>query len=86
MKPLDTAARYDKLDQGFHNLTFQMTCRLNQLRIGFSLLGFDVLVNAEKVIRIVFSFNFHETIVIVPVGRFDTIDSFIHHKVYIGAA
>ncbi len=40
----------------------------------------------EKVIWIVFPLNFHQAIVIVPVGRFDPVDSFLHHEVYVGAA
>jgi hypothetical protein len=55
-------------------------------RTCFCSVGSNVLVNVEKVLRIVFSLNFHQPIVIVSVGRFDPIDSFVHHKVHAGAA
>jgi hypothetical protein len=35
---------------------------------------------------IVLPFDFSQSIVVVSVGRFDPIDSFIHHEVYVGAS
>ena len=46
----------------------------------------DVLVNAEKIVRIVLPFNFRQSIIVVAVGRFDPVDSFIHHEVYVRAS
>src|SRR5260370_2279474 len=53
---------------------------------GFPRIGGDVLVNPKEVIWIVFLLNFQEAIVVVSVSRFDSIDSFVHHEVNIGAA
>jgi hypothetical protein len=46
----------------------------------------DILVNVEKVIQIVLPLNFRQSIIVVPVCRFDPIESFIHHEVYVGAS
>jgi hypothetical protein len=53
-------------------------------RGGLLLIGGYVLVDPKEVIGIVFSLNFHETVIVVSLVRFDPILSFLHHKVYIG--
>ncbi len=48
--------------------------------------GIDILVNAKKVLWIVLSLNFYKPIVIISVSRFDTVESLVHHEVYISTA
>ena len=50
------------------------------------LLRSDILVDVEKVIRIVLPLNLRQSIVVVAVGRFDPVDSFFHHEIYVGAS
>jgi hypothetical protein len=49
-------------------------------------IGSDVLVNAKKVIGIVFPLDGHQSIIIVSVGRSDPINAFFHHEVHVRAA
>jgi hypothetical protein len=47
---------------------------------------FDILVNLKEIGWIVFALNFYEAIIVLAVGGFDSIGSFVHHEVHIGAA
>ena len=59
-----------------------LTLFLSELEVSRS----DVLVDVEKVIRIVLPLNFRQSIVVVAVGRFNPVDSFFHHEIYVSAS
>ena len=45
---------------------------------------YDVLVDAKEISRVVFVFDHHEAIVVVPVGGPDALLALIHQKVDVG--